>query len=175
MALTTDFTSPSYDAYANIAEVDALIFATVAITKDDFGYSDLNVLEKEIHIRHASTQIVDINFRGILHEDVIAPRMVFPRSGLTYENGVEVDENSVPIQVKNLLVCKILDNLRTGIEPIQAIKTKKVGDVSITYADKEQSINKIEEDVCIKNTIPHQWVAYSSTLGIGSVGKKKVI
>jgi len=183
MLFETDWTSADYNAYCEIADIDALM-DQLEVLNGSIGWGILDSGVKEVHIVNASKRLSSVEFSGALNPLVITNNpMKFPRSGLTYQNGTPVPEDIIPNEVCGFVACFIYDWIASGRTTTQssnvgAIKSKKVGDVSITYETGGSIIQPSEDGGadCIDNNIPSGWYEdeLSSTIGgIGTVGTKR--
>jgi hypothetical protein len=114
---TTEFTYPT---------LEADVSATGVITST---YSD--DVTKENLILAATKDCNSFNFLGATNQSINSPfNMQFPRSGLTYSNGVSIPSTEVPQCIFDYVAIRIterLANLETGVIYNGAIKRQKVG------------------------------------------------
>jgi len=176
MALDTDFTSPTYDAYADIATMDAIISAQVIVGGGtDGGWSNLDVASKEVMIK-ASTAFIDtLDWYGERNELIVEPYRTQPRSGLYYPDNSIVPDDVIQQPITGTMGCWIIATMNSNADSTtnaSGIKKKKVGDVEIEYLTSDKSgVILTDVEKCPASHLPDGW--YRSTLvlgGIGSVG-----
>jgi len=173
MALDTDYTSPTYDAYSDIATMDTTIGIIVIIGGGtDGGWSSLDVAGKEAFIKASTYDVDKYNWNGDRNTLIVEPYRTHPRSGLIQPDGSEAPDDVVQSQIIEMMACWIVatmnDNANATINTA-GIKKKKVGDVEIEYLSSDQSANFITDvEQCASKHIPSAW--YVSALVLGGIG-----
>lgn len=179
MALDTDYTSPTYDAYATVATMDSFISAQVIVGGGtDGGWSTMDEPTKEVMVK-ASTDYADtINWEGTTNVDIVEPYRTQPRDNLYYPNGTVVPADVVQQPVIAMMACWIIATLNdnsSSTTNASGIKKKKVGDVEIEYLVSDQSDAFITAiDQCPAKHLPEEWFTSSVVLGaFGTVGMSR--
>jgi hypothetical protein len=178
----TDFTSPGFNAYVDIATITPAVEFLERIN-GSIGWEAMPVADKEAQIVNSSFSLANIEFSGVLNPLVVTNNpMHFPRSGLFYKNGNAVPEDQIPNEINNYVACYLFEwisNNRstTGSSSIGMVRKKKVDDVEIEF-ETGSSIAEVTvdgSDLCMASYIPEDWVYKTETsiLGVGSVGKMR--
>ena len=180
MALDTLYTSPTYDAYSDVATMDTAITNIVLLGGGtDGGWSTLDATGKETFIKHATKNVDGMNFKGTRNVDIVEPNRTQPRDGLYFPDGSEVPDDVVQPEIVNYMACFIVGTMvsnENASTNTAGIKKKKVGDVEIEYLSSDQSANFITDvDTCASKQLPSDWYISELVLGgIGTVGMTRI-
>ena len=151
MALVTDYTDVQYNAYATVAEIDALIVGLSPFSNTS-KWDALDTDEKKEGVILAATKNVNcFVFKGSLNSAVISLyNMQFPRVGLYYTNGNEIPSNIIPQFVKDYVASRCLELL--DFNPSDAnkilipnnVKRNKVGSLEQEFfSPKDMTANQL--------------------------------
>jgi hypothetical protein len=167
MTIDAVYTSATFNSYVTAVEAAALIAAQAAVLGGDEGYSTKTTPEKEALILASAEALAKINFNGDLVPEVIAPNMVFPRSGLYHIGGSPVAINAIPQQVKNYCAAWVIYQLRNSkSKNAQPLKSKTVGSVSVTYSGNSGA--KKPAHMSALGKLPPDWYTGVSVPGIAN-------
>lgn len=150
MALVTDYTDAQYNAYATVAEIDAIIVGLSPFSNTS-KWDALDTAQKEGVILNTSQDVNCFQFKGTLNKQVISPfNMQFPRDGMFYTNGVEIPNDIIPEFVKQYVAQRCLEILDFGPSSANGIlipnnvKKNKVGSLEQEFfGPKEMTANKL--------------------------------
>ena len=176
--MDTTISSPTYDSFFTVSEMDAYIEKQALLFTDDQGWSVLTDTQKELYILLTVDYINGFSWDGTRNATIVVSTMQWPRSGLNHPSGEAIDGSVTPDQIGLASACYILSimsgNVTTPGADIGAIKSKKVGDVTIQYetgSNSSSSTAEIDDDnPCITKNIPTEWLGSISSGGIGYVG-----
>lgn len=182
MQLDIVWNSPTYNAYATVAEIDELIAAYSVEYGSDFGWSalleDLDQTQKSDMIIRASWALFSTKFRGTKNAAIVpaAYKLHFPRSGLKYPGGGDVPEimpgevdPRAPNEIRQYVALWCLQSLYKKTTDVNgSLKSKTVEDVTETYgtAQRDFTVDALNPILAI----PVEWLVSQSTLGFGGVG-----
>lgn len=170
MALDTDYTSATYDAFSTILEMDA-VMAELGVLFTATFWSSLQTADKEALIKASTRYINTLRWKGEQNPDIQVATMQFPRIELEGATDTEV-----PHEVMLRMGCWIIHNATangngSGNISAGAMKSKNVGDVSITYetnADLIKASTTVALDPC--ETYAKMFILEDSlSFGIGGV------
>ena len=178
MTFITDYTDQDYNAYSEVAMIDEKMIYFEYMS-GSIGWDDLALEAKQSHIVNATRSLCEHGFVGTLNPDVITNNcMHFPRSGLEYWNGTPVPDDEVPMPVHDYIACFIytwIDGNKSisGDSTVGMVRKKKVKNVEIEYETGNSSTVETDENVCLEDNIPSDWIGDTETTvgGVGSVRK----
>ena len=175
MALDTVHTSPTYDSFFTLLEMEDFITAVKYAHGGAATWDLLTDLDKENQIKFSVSYINSQPWLGTLDPTIIVPFMTWPR--VEY---IPTPPPNAPNEIGYTMACYILKALN-GTEDtvgpaIGAVKKKTVGGVSIEY-ETGSSVASVVEDVetCAEQySSAYLLVAPSLSGGIGGVGLRRM-
>lgn len=143
MAIDNDYTSSGYNSYfVDIPEYDSYV-QKLAQTWDLSSYNSLDDAAKEQLMINATDEVNSFCFLGSISPSISSPfNMMFPRSGLSYSNGVSISSTSIPEFIKNYIAMRsieLLANQQTGVFYDGTVKRNKVGDLEQEFHNPKDS------------------------------------
>lgn len=150
MAIDNDYTSGLYNSYfLDIASLDAAINAL-----DGFWnitpWKALTDIQKENVANGATVDMNTFSFVGEINPLIVSPyNMKFPRTDISYPNGVAISGDEIPVFVLNYVAERSLEKLankNTGKFYDGRIKKNTLGKLS-------QEFNSPRDSMLIKNTL----------------------
>lgn len=168
MALDTDYTSPTYNSYYTIVEIDALVAALDGV-RDVSKWPNQSDVQKESLILAATRDANTFCFPGDL-SSAVKTNMAWPRRGAYYTNGVAIPENTIPKEMGDYIayrVCERIDNQDgSASSAAQNIKRQKLGDLEQEFFQTTDG-SSASTDV---NDVPSADVIDPITCGAGGNG-----
>lgn len=177
--IDTLYTSPTYNSFMDVASADIIIPTRDALAGDSSGWSDLDEPTKEAHLIDATRIINNQDWAGNRNDDIVAPKMSWPRTDLLYVTGEDVPGDDIPVEVLDYMACIITSRLMYGdpeaVSDAEAVTSKTVGKVMVDYSDAASSgVAPTGADRCKNTYIPDIWLMTSSSvMGVGSFQKMR--
>ena len=169
MALDTTYTSPTYDSFFTVVEMDEYIQAVKFTHGGDASWLSKSESDKEILIKSAVRYINSLKWHGTQNPDIVVLAMLWPRDPY----GVVT-----PDEIGLAMACNILRTLNAGGESLAAIgavKSKKVGDVQITYETGGGATSAVQSGaIPCADMYAITYLLGRSSGGIGNVGLNRI-
>jgi len=127
MALDTTYTSPTYDSFFTVAEMDDYVQAVKFQQGGDQKWLALSETDKEILTKSAVSYINGLTWEGTQNVDIVVLTMLWPRDPYG---------TVTPDEIGYAMACYMLRTINVGSTSnaaIGAIKKKKVAGVEVEY------------------------------------------
>lgn len=173
MAIDTLYTSAGYNAFATEEQMDA-IMVDLGVTFTATFWASLDTPNKEALIKASTRYINTMEWLGDQNPDIAVASMDWPRIDL---DGAE--DTVVPEEIMLRMGCWIIHNATangngSGNGKADGVTNKSVGDVSLTYETRAESIEATNLAIDPCATYAKDFLADSElSFGIGGVGKKR--
>lgn len=149
MAIDNDYTSSGFNSYFESVEALNQYVAALDGLWNISTWTKLNTTQRQNIMFGATSDLNSFCYTGSLNGSVnSAFNMRFPRSGMTYQNGVSIPSNEIPEFVKDYIAQRVLEksaNVETGKFYNGRIKKQKLGKL-------EQEFQNPRDSIIIKNT-----------------------
>lgn len=150
MPLDNTITSPGYNSYVDLSEINALI-SELSVCTNVALWDALSDIDKENLTIKATDNLNSFEYCGSLNNSVVSPNnMAWPRSGVTYSNSVAISPTEIPTFVKKYVASRNLEILNFGPEAANAltipnnIKKQKLGGLEQEFfGPKEMTANTL--------------------------------
>ncbi len=177
--LDTLYTSPTYNSYATEAEIDPLMQHLEALNGTT-PWTPLTTQQREAQIINATEWLNGMDWIGTKNPAIVVRTMDLPRDGLTYDDGTVIPNTQIPDGVQQAMACFIWGVMATGgvtaTPTAGAVIEKKVGDVTVKYADSGTAGTIDMQDYsegCASKYLDTAWYVSDAAYGIGSIGLRR--
>lgn len=139
MSLVLDATvgGPASNTYCTVAEADAILAARL---HTEAWFTDVDLLPLRPQALAWATALLDDQVLWYGTPTTPTQALAFPMTGLVDRYGRPVDASTIPAWLKEAEALYALQLLQTpapaaGVQSSSGIKSKKIGDLTITYQD----------------------------------------
>lgn len=141
-SLTTDYASAFYNSYFTLAQIDNKVLSLGA-TRDISSWTSKTSEEKVQTITYVTEEMDNYVYKGVLSSLVVAPGMQWPRSGVTYQNGLTIPDTVNPAFLLTYIASRsveVSDNLIPRSKTVALnIKRQKLGDLEQEYYNRKDA------------------------------------
>lgn len=161
MALDTLYTSASYNAFTDIAGMDAAMVEVGVMYKNTFWASQTDP-QKEALIKMATKSMNKLTWQGVQNPAIVVAIMSWPRTDIEGVGATEIPEDLVL-----RMACWITHNAAaSSLSKGKNVASKSVGEVSVTY----KGSGSVDDTSACDSYASQYLVSLTALGGIGSVG-----
>src|SRR3990172_11810837 len=120
MATDTDYTSPNFNSYYTVVQIQGYIDALDGL-RDISSWADYSSQQQENTLLAATKDFNSFLYKGYLNQGVIAPEMQWPRQGVYYVNGVAIPDATIPNFIGQYLSLRIFERIDNQITSKESV------------------------------------------------------